>query len=445
MSRQRKTENIVYLIVWLVVFLFPVVAMFYDAVSDSDTTVHLDFSPIWNTWKVLFPFLILFLIHNIFIVPLVYKNEKKGIYASFTVLALVLFGAFQYGLEVHNYNKYVKPAMERMEEERQKMSENRQRFFEQMQERMQSDSLNPMFRPPVGVVEGQDSSQAGQMFGNRPPEGGRPPEGMRPPEGAGPEGPRMPGSRQRRDFFMWRHYDVIFKLILALMVVFANLGIALFFQTQENEKKMKELEHESMLQQLQYLRYQINPHFFMNTLNNIHALVDIDPEQAKKCILELSKLMRYVLYEGEKPTIPLEKEIEFLTQYISLMRIRYTDSVKIDIDFPKNPKGAEIPPLLFVSFVENAFKHGISYKSDSFINVSMAVVGDRLQFCCENSLNESNDDPHSGIGLENVKTRMGLLYGEDYSLKIEKCEDKYRVTSDVPLTSHMSDKLLKTT
>ena len=121
---------------------------------------------------------------------------------------------------------------------------------------------------------------------------------------------------------------------------------------------MRLLEKENLNQQLEYLKYQINPHFFMNTLNNIHALVDIDPEKAKTTIVELSKMMRYLLYEGNNSLIPLHREVEFLRNYITLMKLRYTDKVKIDTDIPVSLPDRRLPPLLLITFVENAFKHG---------------------------------------------------------------------------------------
>jgi len=172
----------------------------------------------------------------------------------------------------------------------------------------------------------------------------------------------------------------------------------------------------------------------MNTLNNIHALVDIDPDQAKESIVELSRLMRYILYEGDKPTIPLSKEVEFLEHYVSLMRMRYADTVKITTDMPEETKGTEVPPLIFASFIENAFKHGVSYANDSFIRVSMSIDGDKLIFRCANSRNGTNSDTSGGIGLVNVSKRLDLLYGKDYTLHIDdKDENVYEVLAVIPL------------
>ena len=134
------------------------------------------------------------------------------------------------------------------------------------------------------------------------------------------------------------------KSLLAVLLVMADFGIVYARTVEDERKRIAELEKEKISQELQYLRNQINPHFFMNTLNNIHSLVDIDPEKAKEVIVELSKLMRYVLYDGDQNLITYEKEANFLRQYVSLMSIRYSDSVKINLDFPEDMPGVMVPP-----------------------------------------------------------------------------------------------------
>jgi putative two-component system sensor protein len=172
----------------------------------------------------------------------------------------------------------------------------------------------------------------------------------------------------------------------------------------------------------------------MNTLNNIHALVDIDTGKAKSTIVELSKLMRYVLYEASNKTILLSREIQFLENYVTLMSLRYPDRVSIEKNFPLEVPEVQIPPLLFVSFVENAFKHGISYRKESFVHVVMQLEdGNRLSFRCTNSTGGSSDEQHHGIGLENVRKRLRLLFGNDYTLSITEEDNKFDVLLIVPL------------
>jgi LytS/YehU family sensor histidine kinase len=175
----------------------------------------------------------------------------------------------------------------------------------------------------------------------------------------------------------------------------------------------------------------------MNTLNNIHALVDIDPEQAKASIEEFSKLMRHVLYEGDRPTIPLAKETEFLRHYVSLMKLRYADTVRIDLSLPEKDEGAEIPPLMLASFVENAFKHGISYEKPSFVHVTVSVEDGKIVFRCANSRQDSAQAAQHGVGLANVRGRLDLLYGDRYTLHIDPSGDVYDVLLLLPATVKM--------
>ena len=190
--------------------------------------------------------------------------------------------------------------------------------------------------------------------------------------------------------------------------------------------------------ELEYLKYQINPHFFMNTLNNIHALVDIDQETAKRTIIDLSKLMRYVLYDSGEKFVPLDKEIQFIQLYISLMRIRYSTNVDIQVSTPDNMGSVMVPPLLFICFVENAFKHGVSNRQHSFINIYVSYDDshEHLSFLCVNSIVEqTKKDNHHGIGIENARKRLELIYGDDYILRIKENEEKtFEVWLQIPIT-----------
>jgi len=223
----------------------------------------------------------------------------------------------------------------------------------------------------------------------------------------------------------------------------ANLGLKGWFRSRDDRQRLAELERENLEQQLEYLRYQINPHFFMNTLNNIHALVDIDPEQAKDTIVELSKMMRFVLYEGNKQRVPLSRELEFIRHYVALMQLRYTERVRIVLDLPAEVPERPVPPLVLITFIENAFKHGVSYQRESFIEVMVKVDGDRLQFSCRNSKAETTKRPNDetappqqgGVGLANVRKRLNLLFAHDYSLHIRDDGDVYTVDLTFPLKS----------
>jgi LytS/YehU family sensor histidine kinase len=172
----------------------------------------------------------------------------------------------------------------------------------------------------------------------------------------------------------------------------------------------------------------------MNMLNNIHAQIDIDTKQAQSSIVTLSKMMRYLLYESEKGKTTLKKEIEFLKSYVDLMKLRVDENVEIDLRISIQDEDIRLHPLLFISFVENAFKHGISYHEKSFIHIELKQDLDSILFTCMNSLSVQNKitNPYSGVGLENIKKRLNLLYNSNYTLQIAEKESSFEVYLKIP-------------
>ena len=212
---------------------------------------------------------------------------------------------------------------------------------------------------------------------------------------------------------------IYWNILLGFFMTGLNMGIKLLYRSLRDEQQMEELKRQNLQAEMDYLRYQINPHFFMNTLNNIHALIDIDTEYAKSAVIELSKMMRYVLYESGSETISLKKDIQFIENYIELMRIRYDSSIDICLDYPATiPNKVAIPPLLLIVFVENAFKHGVSYNHASFIHIRIGYRDDAVTAVISNSRHEKSRPGTTGIGLENVKKRRALIYQDTYTLSI---------------------------
>ena len=174
----------------------------------------------------------------------------------------------------------------------------------------------------------------------------------------------------------------------------------------------------------------------MNTLNNIHALIDINADQAKDAIVRLSTLMRYLLYDSSQGTIALKKEIEFINSFVSLMQLRYSDQVDIQVKMPEHIPDIHIPPMLFVSFLENAFKHGISYQSKSYIHFELKILPNNLLCSIKNSkhnIRASQDDEYMGIGLQNIKKSLQLLFNDSYTLNIADNQNSFDVDLTIPL------------
>jgi len=228
---------------------------------------------------------------------------------------------------------------------------------------------------------------------------------------------------------------IYWNILLGFFMTGLNMGIKLLYRSLRDEQQMEELKRQNLQAEMDYLRYQINPHFFMNTLNNIHALIDIDTEYAKSAVIELSKMMRYVLYESGSETISLKKDIQFIENYIELMHIRYDSSIDICLDYPATiPNKVAIPPLLLIVFVENAFKHGVSYNHASFIHIRIGYRDDAVTAVISNSRHEKSRPGTTGIGLENVKKRLALIYQDNYTLSIDDSDPAvYTVKLIIPI------------
>lgn len=223
-------------------------------------------------------------------------------------------------------------------------------------------------------------------------------------------------------------------LIYTLLIVSVDTGLSFtkYWQRSEDEKIM--LEKKNVEAQLGMLRNQVSPHFLMNTLNNIYSLIDADWERSKQSVMKLSKLMRYLLYENQGKKIHLSKEFEFIRSYVDLMKLRYVDDVEIRLNIPEIHSDPEIPGLLFISYLENAFKYGTSYERKSFIEISFQLDDNFLYFSCLNSRNVFQDNSKTGgLGLDNSRKRLDLLYNESYNLLIEEKEDIYSVRLKIPL------------
>lgn len=227
---------------------------------------------------------------------------------------------------------------------------------------------------------------------------------------------------------------IILKLLFAMLMLGLNVAISLAVDHLREQADRRELENYRLQEELKYLRQQISPHFFMNVLNNIHEMAEEDVAKAQDMILELSNLMRYVLYESGNDRTTLSAECKFISSYVGLMSRRYLeDTVRITLDLPESINNdVHVPPLLFISFIENAFKHGVSYLNDTYINISLTEWDGHVIFSCDNSIPQKRNISEGGLGLANVRRRLDLLYGDSYSLNISEDERHYNVTLTIP-------------
>lgn len=254
-----------------------------------------------------------------------------------------------------------------------------------------------------------------------------------PEEARIPQPPRQP-RRLPRPRFIVPDGQLVGYVSSSMFMIFLSLGIRVLERQSEIEKMQEEMEKAKLNTELAFLKNQISPHFFFNTLNNIYSLISINAEDSQKAVLRLSKLMRYLLYESEQGNTLLGSEIDFMKNYIDLMKLRMSEKVELSITFPEDYEDVSIPPLLFIPFIENAFKHGISYRNKSFINISLVSSGKSLEFRCSNSLASGEKDKNSGIGLENARKRLNLLFPYGHDLVINQDIEKFDVLLRINLT-----------
>jgi CRISPR/Cas system CSM-associated protein Csm2 small subunit len=224
-------------------------------------------------------------------------------------------------------------------------------------------------------------------------------------------------------------------LMYSLLIVGVDSGLSFSKRWHENEENRNRLETENAEMQLNVLRNQLNPHFFMNTLNNIYALVDCNSQAAKEAVMKLSKLMRYMLYETEARKVKISKEFEFIRSYIDLMKLRFTNEMAVHLIIPENYEDHEIPPMLFISYIENAFKYGASYENESFISIIFEINDNKLLFNCSNTNHvASNNSQLGGLGLKNNENRLKLLFGRNFALATKASEKMFYVSLVIPLS-----------
>ena len=205
------------------------------------------------------------------------------------------------------------------------------------------------------------------------------------------------------------------------MLVFAiGTCITVMQQWIKTERNKERIETEKLNTELSFLKSQVNPHFFFNTLNNIYSLAIVQSEQTAPAVLKLSSIMRYILTETQNDFVPLENEISFLKNYIDLQLVRLTDKVKVTFNADIQNPQIQIAPLLFIPFVENAFKYGISTKENSAINIELTQKGKEVVLFVSNNIVHTDATIHetTGIGINNVKRRLELLYPSKFDLHV---------------------------
>lgn len=374
-NRIGQVQLLLISLVWIILLAMPVLS------GESDNGVN--WTHIFKIWQEYIVLFVLLLINRFLLMPKLFFQNKRILY--FTSLFIII-----------GFTTSVFYISEKLDQP------NRMRNVEMR------NAPPPRFNDFNGQKRNQPLNQLPKLGPNIGPGKGLPKEGMPP--------------------FMN-------LFIMSILLIGFDSGLLFFSKWMESEQNKLKAEKESVENKMAFLQNQISPHFFMNTLNNIHALVDIDTEEAKESIIKLSKMMDYMLYESQTANISIKQEMEFIRSYVDLMKLRFTDDVIIVLDIPTILPSVKIPPLLTISFIENAFKYGVSYESDSFIKIHFDATDTHFNFIVENSLHKKIETKkNSGIGIANTKNRLELIYGSNFDLEInENKNNSFFVKLNIPL------------
>jgi len=240
-----------------------------------------------------------------------------------------------------------------------------------------------------------------------------------------------------QSYFLDNYHLPFVELIL---VGVASSIYKLFTDILYHQGRTQELERQNLSSELKFLKTQIDPHFFFNTLNSLYALTLKKSDQAPSTVLKLSNMMRYMLYECNDKTVPLEKEIDYIRNYIDLESIRTTQTNTVNLTVEGDASYKQIMPLLFSPFVENSFKHGLNTIDDGYIDIKLKIMEDHLFFTIVNSYSAdmTNKTKVGGIGLENVKRRLNLIYPENHMLSVKQRPDEYEIELYIKLINTTS-------
>ena len=364
----QRIEIVVFTFVWMAVYAIPYL------IQQSENKLFWD--RILFEWTGITAFLVVFLVNILILVPRFLFQKKYFLYVVLAVTVTIVISSASVSFKFY------------------------------------LNELKPVEMPRMEIGPGMPPMELGDKMPM--------PQGYR-----APDGPKKPS-------LLMQHVN---SLIISFLVLVASIAFKMISKWLSEESLRKDVEKEQLKTELALLRHQVSPHFFMNTLNNIHALIDIDTETAKDAVLRLSTLMRYLLYETTLGHSSLKKELEFIESYISLMKLRFTNKVNVTCVIPTVVPDIQIPAMLFVSFIENAFKHGVSYRQQSYIDFTIIIANEQITCFIRNSKHndlQKAEKKYSGIGMQNVKKSLDLLFADKYQLDVIETTTDFEVKLIIP-------------
>lgn len=240
-----------------------------------------------------------------------------------------------------------------------------------------------------------------------------------------------------REFLVMNQHTIF---LLLFTIAGGSTVIKIISDWQRHQRDRKDLETQRMQSEIKFLKSQINPHFLFNTLNSLYALTLKKSDKAPEIVIKLSEMMRYMLYESNERRVPLQKEVNYIQNYLALEALRQSGHADIRFNVEGQITDQTIAPLIFIPFLENSFKHGLNHQiSDGYVHVTMKVLDNKLLLRILNSkpaqLPQPSEKTSGGIGLANVQRRLNLLYPNQYKLDIEDSDKEHIVELSLALTA----------
>lgn len=232
----------------------------------------------------------------------------------------------------------------------------------------------------------------------------------------------------------WQLYKFVQSGMIITSPMIFLIGITVVYRLVESQKKLAQIAEERTKAELLYLKNQINPHFFFNTLNSLYGLALSKSEKTPEVVMKLSELMSYMLYDTKQNIVPLTKELNYIKNYIELEEVRFEGRFTCNVGISGKLEQTNLPPLLLLPFIENAFKHGVNTSSSgAWINVNIDIENDNLNFSVENSVGPKKKQTRGGLGIENVKRRLELLYPNKHELEFGESKKGYKINLSIEL------------
>lgn len=414
--KQRLFVVLAHVAVWIMLLFFPLFIMRVQI---------LDVIFFYREILIKSSLILIFYIHYYYLLPRFFAKKQFGKYIFFIVIAILSYLTIDTVAQ-----NFLRPFFRSIPG---------QPAIYKAGEKLENDSIRFDQRRPFFLSEHNDSLRSGREFPPRKNESMRPPPDFSRRNGTDPMPPMLRSNRNvgwiilGRTFYI-TPFQIMNALTSVVVILLVSAIIRLGHSLYLSQKRSKQLETEKLNAELNWLKLQVNPHFLFNTLNSIYSQAHLKSSETESSILKFSGIMRYVIYDSHADKVPLEKDLTYIKNYIDLQKIRLSKQCTVEYEEMGNAAQLLIAPLLLITFIENAFKHGISYNKYSFIKINISVLNQLLTLTVKNSIAEpGRTEAESGIGIDNALKRLRAIYKDRFHLDISTVDEVYVVNLKIEL------------